>query len=65
MPFENFHGLKTETELLAFFDEYFHDAIPLIGADRLVLDFFKLKPQYLVQIKVYIYRTNSIVFYKL
>lgn len=51
MPFKNFEGIQTEKDLLAFFREHFPDAIALIGEQRLIKDFFKIKPQYLVQIK--------------
>lgn len=52
MPFENFRKLSTEIELITFFEEHFPDVIPLIGRDRLISDFFKLDPQYLIAIKV-------------
>jgi kynurenine 3-monooxygenase len=52
MPFENFEAIKTSEQLLQFFKEYFPDSIELIGEDRLVRDFFKTKPQYLVAVKV-------------
>lgn len=52
MPFVNFDKLNNESELMSFFNEYFRDVVPLIGCERLVADFFKMKPQYLVQIKV-------------
>lgn len=51
MPFKNFDSIVTESDLLSFFGEYFPDAIELIGEQRLIKDFFKIKPQYLVQIK--------------
>lgn len=51
MPFSNFEKIKTYDELLAFFSENFPDAIDLIGEKRLLEDFFKATPQYLVSIK--------------
>lgn len=52
MTFVKFGKITNELELMAFFMENFFDIIPLIGRDRLITDFFKLKPQYFVQIKV-------------
>lgn len=52
MPFENFEKLRTPSELLEFFDQYFPDAIPLIGENRLINDYFQAIPQHLVSIKV-------------
>lgn len=52
MPFSNFEQIKTFDELLAFFTEYFPDAIDLIGKKRLLNDFFNATPQYLVSVKV-------------
>lgn len=52
MPFSNFEQIKVQEELLAFFGENFPDAIDLIGKKRLINDFFKATPQYLVSIKV-------------
>lgn len=52
MPFSNFAALLTIDDLLAFFTENFPDAIELIGKKRLIDDFFKAKPQYLVSVKV-------------
>ncbi|XP_055609789.1 kynurenine 3-monooxygenase [Uranotaenia lowii] len=51
MPFENFHGIKCDSDLLGFFRQYFPDAIDLIGQERLIKDFFKTRPQTLVMIK--------------
>lgn len=52
MPFSNFESIKTIDDLLAFFTENFPDAIDLIGQKRLINDFFKATPQYLVSVKV-------------
>ncbi|GAB0094573.1 Kynurenine 3-monooxygenase [Sergentomyia squamirostris] len=51
MPFENFDMLKNAKDLLEFFGKYFSDAVNLIGTERLIKDFFKIKPQSLVMIK--------------
>jgi kynurenine 3-monooxygenase len=52
MPFHEFKKLSTPEILLTFFKTYYPDAIPLIGEDRLVKDFFANKPLPLVSIKV-------------
>lgn len=52
MPFETFDSIKTKEMLLDFFQKYFPDSIPLIGEERLVKDFFKIRAQPLVAIKV-------------
>ena len=51
MPFDKFASLTNADELIAFFKENFHDAIPLIGRDNLVSDFFATKPSPLVSLK--------------
>ncbi|KAH8325179.1 hypothetical protein KR074_009069, partial [Drosophila pseudoananassae] len=51
MPFEMFSKIQTKDQLLEFFQEHFSDALPLIGEEQLVKDFFKTKPQHLVSIK--------------
>ncbi|XP_030387591.1 kynurenine 3-monooxygenase [Scaptodrosophila lebanonensis] len=51
MPFKNFAAIKTPEQLLEFFNKFYADAVPLIGEERLVQDFFKLKPQYLLSVK--------------
>lgn len=52
MPFTNFNQIKTSKDLIEFFTKYFPDVIDLIGYKRLINDFFKATPQYLVSIKV-------------
>lgn len=52
MPFAKFKNLDTEEKLLAFFEKYFPDSIPLIGKQKLVEDFFAVKPSPLVAVKV-------------
>ncbi|PZC82837.1 hypothetical protein B5X24_HaOG209622 [Helicoverpa armigera] len=51
MPFSKFKNLDTEEKLIAFFDKYFPDSIPLIGKDKLIEDFFAGSPSPLVAIK--------------
>lgn len=52
MPFKVFADIKTPKDLLEFFIKYYVDALPLLGEERLIKDFFKSKPQYLLSIKV-------------
>lgn len=51
MPFERFASITDAAGLLAFFDEHFADVVPLMGVERLVRDFFAVRPQHLVSIK--------------
>ncbi|XP_005188842.1 kynurenine 3-monooxygenase [Musca domestica] len=51
MPFKVFEGIRTPKELLEFFHRYYSDAVPLIGEELLIKDFFKSKPQFLLSIK--------------
>lgn len=52
MPFTIFAAIKNRDLLMAFFQKNFQDAIPLIGEEKLVKDFFASEPQFLVSIKV-------------
>ena len=52
MPHSDFAALDTEKALIDFFNKYFPDALRLIGRDRLIKDFFAMKPSTLVSIKV-------------
>lgn len=52
MPHDKFEALTTPEELLAFFKIHYPDVIPLIGKDRLVKDFFSIKPSGLISVKV-------------
>ena len=52
MPHDKFEALTTPEKLLAFFKTHYPDAIPLIGKDRLVKDFFATKPSGLICVKV-------------
>ncbi|XP_061765932.1 kynurenine 3-monooxygenase isoform X1 [Nerophis ophidion] len=51
MPFEEFEKITTGNEVIEFFQEYFPDAIPLIGVDSLKRDYFRLPAQAMVSIK--------------
>uniref|UniRef100_A0A8C0XQI8 Kynurenine 3-monooxygenase n=1 Tax=Castor canadensis TaxID=51338 RepID=A0A8C0XQI8_CASCN len=51
MPFEEFEKLRTSSDVLNFFKEYFPDSIPLIGEQALGEDFFLLPAQPLISIK--------------
>ncbi|XP_073944277.1 kynurenine 3-monooxygenase cn isoform X2 [Choristoneura fumiferana] len=51
MPFYHFKNLDNEEKLLAFFQEYFPDSIPLLGKENLVADFFAGSPSALVAVK--------------
>lgn len=51
MPFEEFEKITTGDEVITFFQTYFPDAIPLIGADALRRDYFRLPAQAMVSVK--------------
>jgi len=51
MPVETFDGIKDMYDLIAFFEKYFCDAIPAIGKDKLIEDYFATKPTSLISIK--------------
>jgi len=51
MPTATFDTIKDENDLLEFFKEYFLDSIDLIGRDKLIKDYFAIKPGPLVSIK--------------
>ncbi|XP_017077486.1 kynurenine 3-monooxygenase [Drosophila eugracilis] len=51
MPFEVFAQIQNQNDLLDFFKLNFQDALPLIGEQQLIKDFFKTRPQHLVSIK--------------
>eukprot|EP00126_Sphaerothecum_destruens_P005941 Sdes_comp19126_c0_seq2m9846 len=51
MPFEIFESLKTSDDLIHFFHRNFPDAIPLIGKDLLIHDFFHNPTSALISIK--------------
>ncbi|KAL4641262.1 kynurenine 3-monooxygenase [Arapaima gigas] len=51
MPFDEFEKITTEEQVLDFFQRYFPDAIPLMGADALKRDYFRLPAQAMVSVK--------------
>ncbi|KAM9847491.1 kynurenine 3-monooxygenase [Aulostomus maculatus] len=51
MPFEEFEKITTGDKVIEFFQKYFPDAIPLIGADALKRDYFRLPAQAMVSVK--------------
>lgn len=51
MPFAMFDSIRTPKELIAFFQTHFTDALPLIGEEELVRDFFSSPARPLVSVK--------------
>uniref|UniRef100_A0AAY4EIA4 Kynurenine 3-monooxygenase n=1 Tax=Denticeps clupeoides TaxID=299321 RepID=A0AAY4EIA4_9TELE len=51
MPFEEFEKITTGEQVIKFFQNYFPDAIPLIGPDALKRDYFRLPAQAMVSVK--------------
>jgi len=51
MPFTVFQPLTTGNKVIQFFKDVFPDALPLIGEERLVEDYFALKPLPLITVK--------------
>jgi len=51
MSFEIFESIVTATDLLDFFRENFPGLIELIGEEVLIKDYFKNKPNHLIQVK--------------
>ena len=52
MPFEKFEQLTTPENLINFFESHYPDALPLIGKQRLIKDYFATKPSGLISVKV-------------
>ncbi|KAF8981718.1 kynurenine 3-monooxygenase, mitochondrial precursor [Entomortierella lignicola] len=63
MPFANFEMIHNESDLLNFFDEYFADAVELMGKDYLVKEYFKNPKGSLVMISAnpYHYKDRCII----
>ncbi|KAF9579422.1 hypothetical protein BGW38_004315 [Lunasporangiospora selenospora] len=59
MPFANFEQIRTEADLLKFFDKYFTDAVELMGKEHLVKDYFKNPKGSLVMIKANPYHLKN------
>ncbi|KAL0964270.1 hypothetical protein UPYG_G00321560 [Umbra pygmaea] len=51
MPFDKFEKITTGNQVIDFFQEYFPDAIQLIGVDALKRDYFRLPAQAMVSVK--------------
>lgn len=51
MPFTVFASIQTHQQLIEFFREHYVDALPLIGEEQLIKDFFKTRPQHLLSVK--------------
>eukprot|EP00048_Salpingoeca_helianthica_P015973 m.229725 g.229725 ORF g.229725 m.229725 type:complete len:449 (-) comp17814_c0_seq1:87-1433(-) len=61
MPWNMFDAITTPPQLLEFFGQYFPDAIPLIGKDKLVSDFFTNPTSSLITIKCNPYHAGRCV----
>ena len=59
MPTAQFAALSDPAVLLAFFEENFRDAIPLIGQERLVADYFGNRALPLVSVKCFPYHVGA------
>ncbi|GFY38223.1 kynurenine 3-monooxygenase [Trichonephila inaurata madagascariensis] len=59
MPFEIFEQTNTPAKLLQLFRENFPDAIPLIGKEKLIADFFNASPNAMVTIKCNSYHVGD------
>ncbi|XP_063884132.1 kynurenine 3-monooxygenase-like [Scylla paramamosain] len=59
MPFEIFGTLTTPEELLSFFQTNYPDAIPLIGREKLINDFFSNKPLPMISVKCSPYHVGN------
>ncbi|KAF8924678.1 kynurenine 3-monooxygenase, mitochondrial precursor [Haplosporangium bisporale] len=63
MPFANFEMIHNEQDLLKFFEEYFTDAVTLMGKDLLIKEYFKNPKGSLVMIRAnpYHYKDRCII----
>lgn len=52
MPFDMFEEIDTKEKLMVFFKKHFHDAIPLIGEERIIDDYFTNPRGSLITIKL-------------
>jgi kynurenine 3-monooxygenase len=52
MPFANFEMIRNEGDLLNFFEQYFADAIKLMGKDLLIKEYFKNPKGSLIMVRV-------------
>ncbi|CAO3571101.1 unnamed protein product [Mortierella alpina] len=63
MPFANFEMIHNKDDLLKFFEEYFADAIQLMGKDLLIKEYFKNPKGSLVMVRAnpYHYKDRCII----
>ncbi|KAH6574439.1 hypothetical protein BASA60_005522 [Batrachochytrium salamandrivorans] len=63
MPWSKFDEIKTKAQLVEFFEEKFADAVPLIGKEFLVQEYFKNVKGSLVSIKCkpYHYKSSGVI----
>ncbi|XP_077024573.1 kynurenine 3-monooxygenase isoform X2 [Tamandua tetradactyla] len=59
MPFEDFEKLVTNGDVLDFFQKFFPDAIPLMGEQALMRDFFLLPAQPMISVKCSSFHLNT------
>ncbi|XP_060639659.2 kynurenine 3-monooxygenase [Anolis sagrei] len=59
MPFDDFEKLTTGDQVLDFFEMYFPDAIPLMGRQELIQEYFLLPPQAMISVKCSSYHVAS------
>ncbi|KAJ3329422.1 kynurenine 3-monooxygenase, mitochondrial precursor [Blyttiomyces sp. JEL0837] len=63
MPWSKFDSIKTEQDLISFFESTFPDSVPLIGRDLLVRDYFANPKGALMSVKCkpYNYKGNAVI----
>ena len=59
MPFDMFSEIETEEDVLDFFRQKFPDALPMIGEEQLVRDFFLNPTSPLISIKCFPHHTSA------
>ena len=59
MPKEAFDGIKDMYDLISFFEKYFADSIAIIGKEKLIKDYFSIKPSALISVKCSPYNWND------
>jgi kynurenine 3-monooxygenase len=52
MPYANFDALKSNGDVLAFFEKYFPDALELIGREEVCRQYFSNPTGALITVKV-------------
>jgi kynurenine 3-monooxygenase len=63
MPWEKFDAIRTETDLLEFFDAHFPDSVALMGKEFLISEYFKNPKGSLISIKCkpYHYKSSCVI----